>query len=147
MIQFDEADDIITAVTANTGVDKREIMGGSRQRHICHARHLAMYMVSIGTGKSSTQIGKLFNRDHSSVLFGIKRITGMIADGRLKLPGELLTFVDNLREGRMANLEARLIADKLILAMAQKMAQSYEADPLAFFARFVAAENGIARDV
>lgn len=49
------------------------IIGESRSQHIVRLRHIAIYAVHSICGLSSTQIGDIFCRDHSTILYALKR--------------------------------------------------------------------------
>jgi chromosomal replication initiator protein len=69
-------DDVIVAVCQRTGVMAADLRGRSRNRAVTYARHLAMYVLKEDARKSIAEIGRaLGNRDHSTVLGGIDRIT------------------------------------------------------------------------
>ncbi len=70
------ADDIIAAVCRRTGAQPGDLRGRSRNRDVSYARHLAMYLLREDGRKSVAEIGRLFgNRDHSTVIAGIQRIS------------------------------------------------------------------------
>lgn len=62
---------ILKKVARAHRVDVSDITGPSRKRYICHARWEAEYLMQL-CGMSSTRIAKRLNRDHSSVLHGIR---------------------------------------------------------------------------
>jgi chromosomal replication initiator protein len=74
------ADAIIDVVCQRTGTQPRDLSGKSRSRDVTYARHLAMYILREDGHKTVAEICRLFgNRDHSTVLGGIQRITGELA--------------------------------------------------------------------
>lgn len=61
------------------GVSVRDILGASRNRRITDARHFAMYRARIERADMSLpHIGKVFRRDHTSVLHAIRRMEALI---------------------------------------------------------------------
>ncbi len=71
-----DVDTIIIAVCRRTGTDAADLRGRSRTRDVTYARHLAMFILKEDGRKTPAEIGRLFgNRDHSTVLAGITRIT------------------------------------------------------------------------
>lgn len=56
------------------GVSERDITGPGRTRHVCQARYAVMSALD-DCGWSSVRIGKLLNRDHTTVLHGLNRLT------------------------------------------------------------------------
>lgn len=67
-------DRIIKSVRYVTGVDMREIKSKSRIKHITEARHLLNYCLRKYTYMTTKEVGKVTNRDHSTVLHSGKVI-------------------------------------------------------------------------
>ncbi len=61
-------DKIFTAVQKKYGFNKAELIGKLRTKEIANARHIAIYLIMKITEMSSTGVGKLFNRDHTTAL-------------------------------------------------------------------------------
>lgn len=70
-----EADAVVIAVCRRTNIEPGDVRGRSRNRDVTYARHLAMYLLREDARKPVADIGRLFTRDHSTVLSGISRIT------------------------------------------------------------------------
>ncbi|MFT3713429.1 MAG: chromosomal replication initiator protein DnaA [Archangium sp.] len=68
-----------------------ELRGERRVKHVAHARQVAMYLCRTLTAASLPEIGKRFNKDHSTVLTSVRKIeTLKESDEQLKLElGEL----------------------------------------------------------
>jgi chromosomal replication initiator protein len=68
-----------------------ELRGERRVKHVAHARQVAMYLCRTLTAASLPEIGKRFNKDHSTVLTSVRKIeTLKDTDDQLKLElGEL----------------------------------------------------------
>lgn len=70
-----DQEQIIAAVTAVTGYALADLASPRRDRAVSYARHLAMFALFEHGRWGVGQIGNLLgNRDHSTVLGGIKRI-------------------------------------------------------------------------
>ena len=69
----------IQAVCNVTGVKRRHILGQRRFRHYTDARHMAMLLTRQSTKLSLTSIGRLFERDHSTVIHALNSI-GSVMD-------------------------------------------------------------------
>ncbi|WP_322958389.1 DnaA/Hda family protein [Mycoplasmopsis felis] len=67
-------DVILKSVAKHYKVKEKEILGKSRKKEIVIARHICILLVHNLLTYSSTQIGRLFNRDHSTILSAIKKI-------------------------------------------------------------------------
>lgn len=81
------------------GVDILDMLSGRRAETV-RPRHVAMYLAKRLTTKSYPQIGIAFNRDHTSVLHAVKRIT------EARLEDEDLDFT-------LADLSRRIIAQNM----------------------------------
>jgi chromosomal replication initiator protein len=68
-----------------------ELRGERRVKHVAHARQVAMYLCRTLTSASLPEIGKRFNKDHSTVLTSVRKIENLKdTDEQLKLElGEL----------------------------------------------------------
>lgn len=68
-----------------------ELKGERRVKHVAHARQVAMYLCRTLTAASLPEIGKKFNKDHSTVLTSVRKIEHLRgSDEQLKLElGEL----------------------------------------------------------
>ena len=66
-----------TMYNALTG--KNERVGKSRVKNVAQARHIAIYLVRTITEMSLPNIGKLFNRDHSTIISSIDTIEKKIS--------------------------------------------------------------------
>ena len=51
-----------------------------RQREYTEPRHVAMYLAYTDTELSYPEVGKLFERDHSTVMYAVQRITSSLKD-------------------------------------------------------------------
>ena len=65
-------DKVFSAVYKRYNIKKEEIIGTRRTKEIAAARHIAIYLVRTITEMSLPNIGKIFNRDHSTVLSSIE---------------------------------------------------------------------------
>ena len=65
---------IIKAVKDNTSVSMEEIRSQKRTKHIVEARHLLNYCLRKYTYLTTLEVGKITNRDHSSVIHSTRVI-------------------------------------------------------------------------
>jgi chromosomal replication initiator protein len=63
------------AVCAVLHLSRQELLSSSRTPRVARARQLAMYLSRDMTDRSVTQIARDFNRDHSTVLHAVRRIS------------------------------------------------------------------------
>ena len=65
---------ILQETAEHFGLSREDLVGKSRSRPLTTARHVAMYLARECTGLSLIKIGELFDRDHTTVMHGIKKI-------------------------------------------------------------------------
>ncbi|WP_127715857.1 DnaA ATPase domain-containing protein [Halobacteriovorax sp. HLS] len=76
---------IILRVCELYKVEFEEIFSRNRKKECAFARHLCMYILRERNGLSLARIATLFNRDHTSVIYGINKIIATIeSDSSLK---------------------------------------------------------------
>ena len=71
--------DVVYAVAAITGVKVHAILGPSRKQPIYRARFIAYYYCRKLTKQSLPRLGKFFDRDHTSILNGLRRMDDRIS--------------------------------------------------------------------
>ena len=87
-------DQIITCTCEHFNVREEDIFGKSRKAEIVTVRQMSMYLAHKHTKLTASKIGiYVGNRDHATVLHGIKTI-----DGRLKVEKELQHHLEELEE-------------------------------------------------
>ena len=67
-------DKIFAAVCTKYGVKREDLTGPKRTKEIAFARHSAIFLIRSITDMSLPNIGKIFNRDHSTVLSSVSII-------------------------------------------------------------------------
>lgn len=68
------SDEIIDAVSQASWLSVSELKSNRRHLQVCRWRHICMVLLRKHTLLSLPAIGKKLNRDHSSVLHGIRKI-------------------------------------------------------------------------
>jgi len=82
-VSFCAAHDIIAATASYFKVSKREILGIRRTVTLTLARHVAIFLTKKLTVRSFKSIAAVFGgRDHTSILHAVRRIQGLIDEGR-----------------------------------------------------------------
>ena len=61
-------------VATKTGYNWFELRSDRRERPLANARHLFWYMAKEFTGGTMSHLGRLLDKDHTSVIHGIRRI-------------------------------------------------------------------------
>ncbi|HKU65248.1 MAG TPA: helix-turn-helix domain-containing protein [Rhizomicrobium sp.] len=72
--------DIEAAVCARFGLTPQLLRGPKKQRGIARPRQIAMYLAREMTSLSYPRIAAWFNRDHTTVLFGERRVRQLMAE-------------------------------------------------------------------
>ena len=72
-------DKIFAAVYNKFGVKREEIVGQRRNKEIVNARHIAVYLVRNITEMSLPNIGKIFNRDHTTIMSSVETVEKRLA--------------------------------------------------------------------
>lgn len=67
-------DPILEEVAQLTGQSREQIMGQGRGADISRARQTAMFVCRVRLGLSYPELGRLFGRDHSTIIHAIKKI-------------------------------------------------------------------------
>ena len=70
---------ILFAVARYYGVSADDLKGKSRQKQIVEPRQIAMYLLREEAHLSTPEIGRLLNRDHTTVLHGVKQVVSDMA--------------------------------------------------------------------
>jgi chromosomal replication initiator protein len=70
---------ILLAVGRYYGVNADELKARSRHKQIVEPRQIAMYLLREDAHLSTPEVGRLLNRDHTTVLHGIKQVADDIA--------------------------------------------------------------------
>ena len=78
-------------------VSHADLIGKNRSRNIMYARHVAIYLCRQMLDIPYNDIGKKFNRDHSTVMHSVEKVEGLMKDDR-ELQEELEIIINNIRE-------------------------------------------------
>jgi chromosomal replication initiator protein len=70
---------IITTIENLLDVERKKIFGKSRKKNVVLARQVFIYILKNDFGRSITEIGKLINRTHSTVIHSLKKIEKSIS--------------------------------------------------------------------
>ncbi|MFN2544397.1 MAG: chromosomal replication initiator protein DnaA [Actinomycetota bacterium] len=71
---------ILDETASYFGLTRDDLVSKNRSRPLTTARHVAMYLLRECTGLSLIKIGELFDRDHTTVLHGVKKIELLMRD-------------------------------------------------------------------
>jgi chromosomal replication initiator protein len=70
---------ILIAVARYFGVKTDDLKGKARNKQVVVPRQIAMYLLREDAHLSTPEVGRLLNRDHTTVLHGMKQVAGDIA--------------------------------------------------------------------
>ena len=87
---------IISQVCKFYSVDEVVLRGSQRTRGIAEARQMAMYLVRKLTNLSLPDIGQEFNRDHATVLHGIRKVEASLKSGDANMQNNVRDITANI---------------------------------------------------
>lgn len=67
-------DKIFSAVCLNYKVSKEDLLSNKRNSNIVYARHIAIYLIRSITEMSYPNIGKIFDKDHTTIIASIQKM-------------------------------------------------------------------------
>ncbi len=76
-------DKIFAAIFKKYNVHREDIIGSRRTKEVAWARHVSIYLIRSITDMSFPNIGKIFNRDHSTVMASIEAVDKKIRTDNL----------------------------------------------------------------
>lgn len=76
-------DQILNQVTAEFGVSINDLTGRLRDREFVVPRQIAMFLIKEHTKMSLVEIGKMFNRDHSTVIYSIRTVRDLLETNKV----------------------------------------------------------------
>jgi len=71
--------DLVTIASRLSGISQRDILGASRLRFICRVRQAVMYAATLQQVHSLPQIGRVFNKDHTTVVNAKRKVPDFMA--------------------------------------------------------------------
>jgi len=74
---------VLCAVSVEMGVPIPALRGKGRTRRVSDARFVCYYLLTYSFGMSSTEVGYAFNRDHATVLHGLRQVEQWLDNPRL----------------------------------------------------------------
>ena len=87
---------IISQVCKFYSIDENTIRGTEKTRGTAEARQVAVYLVRKLTNLSSPDIGKVFNKDHSTILYSINKVESMLKSGDENLKNHIRDITANI---------------------------------------------------
>lgn len=71
-------DQVIAAICDYYGIEQKALFGQRRDRDLVEARHIAIYTIRKHCKKGSEWIGRMFNRDHTTVLYACQKVKNLM---------------------------------------------------------------------
>lgn len=100
------------------GIGYRDMISDRRSVPMVHARHVAMYLARTLTFQSQPAIGRVFGRDHTTVLHAIRHVETMIA-GDAEVAEEIETLQTAIRAAGIAAARVAASPEVPVLAVDQ----------------------------
>lgn len=75
---------IVTEVSRTYNVPSEDIFSKKKSAEIAKARQISIYIVHKVMGLSSTEIGKKFNKDHTTVLYTVDKIKNLLKENDME---------------------------------------------------------------
>lgn len=72
---------IVAQVAIETGYSIAALKGGRRGKGLVQARHYLMWRLASETSLYMAQIGRLLHKDHTTILWGVKKHEERMRDG------------------------------------------------------------------
>ena len=91
-----DANMIIETVCKYFGIAVEEMMGKSRAKPIAHPRQIAMYLARSHTSLSFPDLERIFERDHTTVLYAVRKIKDGLANKDSYLEMDIKRLEDEL---------------------------------------------------
>ncbi len=72
-------DKVFSAVYSKYGISKEDLLGNKRNKEIAFARHVAIYLIKEVTEMSFPNVGKIFGKNHSTMIASYEKIQKKIS--------------------------------------------------------------------
>ncbi len=90
-------DKVFVAVEKKYGVSKAELISKSRVKDVAQARHITIHLIRTLTEMSLPAIGKLFNRDHTTVISSLDAVDKKMASSSA-FEAEINNLIKEIKE-------------------------------------------------
>ena len=87
---------IISQVCKFYSIDEATLRGTLKNKGTADARQVAVYLIRKLTNLSTTDIGKEFNRDHTTILHSINKVEGILKNGDETLQNHIRDITSNI---------------------------------------------------
>jgi chromosomal replication initiator protein len=87
---------IISQVCKFYSIDESVLRGTLKNKGTAEARQVAIYLIRKLTNLSTPDIGKELNKDHSTILYSIKKVESALKDGDTSLQNHIRDITANI---------------------------------------------------
>ena len=87
---------IISQVCKFYSIDEATLRGTQRNKSVVEARQVAIYLIQKMTNLSTTDIGKEFNKDHTTMMHSAKKVELALKDGDVNLQNHIRDITANI---------------------------------------------------
>ena len=87
---------IISQVCKFYSIDETVLRGTLKNKGTTEARQIAIYLIRKLTNLSLPDIGKEFNRDHATVLYGIRKVEASLKSGDSNMQNNVRDITANI---------------------------------------------------
>ncbi len=87
---------IISQVCKFYSIDETVLRGTLKNKGTAEARHVAIYLIRKLTNLSTPDIGKEFNKDHTTILYSINKVEGSLKSGDTTLQNHIRDITANI---------------------------------------------------
>lgn len=103
-------------VAAHFLLPLKDLTGHSREQRLVLPRQVSMWLCARYTTMSVSGIARRHNRDHTTVLSGVRRIAAVLADGRSPLCRHIARLESKLAQADFVVFPPVLRAPRVVLA-------------------------------
>ena len=87
---------IISQVCKFYSIDEATLRGTQRNKSVVEARQVAIFLIQKMTNLSTTDIGKEFNKDHTTMMHSVKKVEMALKDGDVTLQNHIQDITANI---------------------------------------------------
>ena len=87
---------IISQVCKFYSIDEATLRGTQRNKSVVEARQVAIYLIQKMTNLSTTDIGKEFNKDHTTMMHSARKVEMALKDGDVNLQNHIQDITANI---------------------------------------------------
>ncbi len=94
-----DPDAIVLVVASHYGITRDQLKGKRRTNSVALPRQIAMYLMRRQTTLSLSEIGRFFDRDHTTVIHACSKIERLVAEDR-RMRDTIERLAEDIQEGR-----------------------------------------------